>query len=60
MEKEKILQEINFYEFFKSLNQEETMELIHNAKTKEEKEFYAKITDYLLQENQKKLIGKGI
>lgn len=60
MDKRKTIEDINIYEFMKSLNEEEIQKLILNAKTKEEATFYIKISEYLLQENQKKIIKEGI
>lgn len=54
------LSHVNIYEFIKKLNHEEITHMISKAKTQEEAKFYAKITDYLLQENQKRLIKEGV
>lgn len=51
---------INIYEYFKTLKIDEYFELIKSAKTKEEKEFYFNARNFLLQEEQKKIIEKRI
>ena len=60
MNKKEGLKEINIYELMKSLNEEEIWDLIFHSTSKEEATSYRKIADYLLQENQKKVIKEGI
>ncbi|WP_172604186.1 hypothetical protein [Fusobacterium ulcerans] len=54
------IRDINIYEYFKTLKIDEYFELIKSAKTKEEKEFYFNARNFLLQEEQKKIIEEGI
>lgn len=54
------IRDINMYEYFKTLKIDEYFELIKSAKTKEEKEFYFNARNFLLQEEQKKIIEEGI
>ncbi len=46
------------YEQCKDLNFEDTYQLIKNAESKEEKEFICIITDFVLQQKQKKAINE--
>ncbi|MHD0317999.1 hypothetical protein [Fusobacterium sp. THCT1E2] len=54
------IKNVNIYEYFKTLKIDEYFELIKSAKTKEEKEFYFNVRNFLLQEEQKKIIEEGI
>lgn len=54
------IRDVNIYEYFKALKIDEYFELIKSAKTKEEKEFYFNARNFLLQEEQKKIIEEGI
>lgn len=54
------IRDVNIYEYFKTLKIDEYFELIKSAKTKEEKEFYFNVRNFLLQEEQKKIIEEGI
>lgn len=54
------IRDVNIYEYFKTLNIDEYFELIKSAKTKEEKEFYFNARNFLLQEEQKKIIEEVI
>lgn len=54
------IRDVNVYEYFKTLNIDEYFELIKSAKTKEEKEFYFNARNFLLQEEQKKVIEERI
>ena len=54
------IRDVNIYEYFKTLKIDEYFELIKSAKTKEEKEFYFNTRNFLLQEEQKKIIEEGI
>lgn len=51
---------INIYEYFYNLSMEEFVEIISNAKTEEEKEFYRKSWSFILQEKQREAIKKGV
>ena len=48
------------YEEIKKLNKDDTMQLILEAPTEEEKDFYAVIGDYLLQKKQEKCIERNV
>ena len=54
------IRDVNIYEYFKTLKIDEYFELIKSAKTKEEKEFCFNARNFLLQEEQKKIIEEGI
>lgn len=54
------IRDVNIYEYFKTLKIDEYFELIKSAKTKEEKEFYFNARNFLLQEEQKKIIEEEI
>ena len=54
------IRDVNIYEYFKTLKIDEYFELIKSAKTKEEKEFYFNARNFLLQEEQTKIIEEGI
>ncbi|MGL5380062.1 hypothetical protein [Clostridium sp.] len=48
----------NLYEIFTRYSYTELMELLQNSKTKEEKDFYAELSNMILQREQMKVIGK--
>ena len=50
----KIYQEISV------LDPYDTMQLVLEAETEEEKEFYELVSDFLLQKKQKKVIEEGV
>lgn len=48
-----------YYDIFqdiKSLSQDDTLQLILEAETQEQKEFFAMLGNYLLQKKQKKVV----
>lgn len=49
---------LELYDLFLSYNYSDIMILFKNAKTKEEKDFYAKISDMILQREQKRVMGE--
>ena len=50
----------NVYEEIKNLQPQDTLQLLLNAKTEEEKNFYELIGDYLLQVKQREVVGKNL
>ena len=48
------------YEDIKKLQPEDTLQLILEAETEEEKEFYELVGDFLLQMNQKQVIERNM
>lgn len=50
----------NIYEEIDSLQPEDTMQLVLESKTKEQRDFYEMIGDYLLQKKQKETIERNI
>ena len=48
------------YKEFKDLTSDEFLQLILNAETKEERDFFAELGDYFLQREQQKVIDKGL
>ncbi len=48
------------YDDIKKLTQDDTMQLILEAPTEEEKEFYEMVGDYLLQKRQRECIARNI
>ena len=48
------------YEEVKKLNRDDTMQLILESPTEEEKEFYAMIGDYFLQKKQEVCIERNV
>ena len=48
----------NLYELFISYSYTDIMELLLNSKTKEEQDFYANLSNIILQREQMKVIGK--
>ena len=49
----------DFYTFCKEINFHETPELLKNATDKEEKDFIRVVTDYILQQKQKRVIKEN-
>lgn len=50
----------NIYKDIVSLQPEDTMQLVLEAETEEEKEFYELVGDYLLQKKQKMAIERNL
>lgn len=50
----------NIYHEIESLEPEDTLELVLNAKSEEEKTFFEMIGDFLLQERQRKVIERNL
>lgn len=48
----------SLYELFVKYSYTEIMELLENSKTKEEQDFYASLSNIILQREQMKVIGK--
>ena len=48
------------YNEMKNLDVNEFLQIIINAKSKEESEFYTAISDFIIQKAQKELIEKGV
>lgn len=48
------------YEDVKKLSQEDTLQLVLEAKTEEEKEFYELISDFFLQKRQQECIARNV
>lgn len=46
------------YEKFQNMTTEEYLNLIENSDSREEKEFYGQIRDFLIQEKQEKIINQ--
>jgi hypothetical protein len=55
---EKINQQSNLYKQFLGYSYEDLKELFKKSRTKEEQDFYAALSDLVLQREQKKVIGK--
>ncbi|MGL4874226.1 MAG: hypothetical protein ACRC30_06205 [Clostridium sp.] len=49
---------INLYDAFMKYSYGDIMELLQNSKTKEEQDFYANLSNMILQREQMKVIGK--
>ena len=49
----------NLYEACRDIEFFETPELINTAQTKEEKDFFSIVTDYILQQKQKRVIEEN-
>lgn len=49
---------INLYDVFVKYSYADIMELLQNSKTKEERDFYANLSNWILQREQMKVIGK--
>ena len=47
------------YDELKKLDPEDTLQLVIEAKTKEEKKFFAMLGDFLLQQKQKQAIERN-
>ena len=50
----------NIYKDIASLQPEDTLQLVLEAETEEEKDFYELIGDYLLQTRQKKVVERNL
>ncbi|MCR5222219.1 MAG: hypothetical protein K6D90_05080 [Lachnospiraceae bacterium] len=50
----------DIYNDIKVLTQDDTMQLVLEAPTEEEKEFYEMVGDYLLQRKQKECIARNV
>lgn len=48
------------YQDIMTLQPEDTMQLVLEAETEEEKDFYELVGDYLLQKKQKKIIERNL
>lgn len=48
----------NLYDIFLNYKYKDVMKLFDNAKTQEEKDFYANLSDMILQREQEKVIRK--
>ena len=48
------------YNEMKNLDDETLMMIIENAETKEEKDFFVSVSNYLLQEEQRKAVARGV
>lgn len=48
------------FEDMKNLSQEDTMQLVLEAPTEEEKQFYEMVSDYFLQKKQKECIARNV
>ena len=46
------------YEDCKDMDIDETMELVLNAETEEEQDFFSMLSDFILQRKQKKVIAQ--
>lgn len=46
------------YEECKNMDIDETMELVLNAETEEEQDFFSMLSDFILQRKQKKVIAQ--
>ena len=46
------------YEVCKDMDIDETMELVLNAETEEEQDFFSMLSDFILQRKQKKVIAQ--
>ena len=47
------------YEECKDMDIDETMELVLNAETEEEQDFFSMLSDFILQRKQKKVIAQN-
>ena len=54
------IKNINIYQYFKNLKTDDYFELIKKAESDEEKEFYFNMKNFILKEEQKKIIEKGL
>ena len=48
----------NLYSLFKKYSYNDLKDLFKNAKTKDEQDFYMMLSNFLLQERQRKYIGE--
>jgi len=48
----------DLYNMFKKYSYSELKDLFKNAKTKDEQDFYMMLSNFLLQEKQRKVIGE--
>ena len=48
------------YQEIKTLNPDETLQLIMESESKEEQDFFGVIGDFLLQQKQKELINRNV
>ena len=48
------------YNELKSLDVDEFLQIIINAESQEEREFYSRMSDFFIQKAQKELIKKGV
>ncbi len=48
----------DLYNMFKKYSYSELKDLFKNAKTKDEQDFYIMLSNFLLQERQRKVIGE--
>lgn len=48
----------DLYNIFKKYSYSELKDLFKNAKTKDEQDFYMMLSNFLLQEKQRKVIGE--
>ena len=48
----------NLYDMFKKYSYSQLKDLFRNAKTKDEQDFYMMLSNFLLQERQRKVIGE--
>lgn len=49
---------LELYDIFKKYTYNDVMKLFENAKTREEQDFYANLSNIILQREQMKVIGK--
>ena len=52
------IKDIKLYDIFIKYSYSDIMELFQKSETKEEQDFYANLSDIILQREQKKVIGK--
>ena len=50
----------NIFQEIKSLRQDDTLQLILEAKTQEEREFYVMVGNFLLQKKQKTVVERNL
>ncbi len=51
---------ISLYQEIEKLQPEDTLQLVLEAETEEQKEFYEMVGDFLLQKRQEKIIERGV
>ncbi|MDU1411849.1 MAG: hypothetical protein E6929_03460 [Clostridium sp.] len=49
---------VNLYDIFSRYSYKDIMKLFQDSKTKEERDFYANLSNMILQREQMKVIGK--